>query len=136
MQGHRRRPQPGFIDAATYLTARCGLSDRVMFQVGEARHVPFDDASFNAVFLQHVATNIADRAALYKRNWSGRVDSNHRPPGPEPTYINNLQTSFTENTRLARLLFGPYLDPIWTLKAKLWRTGRPLDPAWTLLPRW
>ena len=56
---------PGFIDAATYLTARCGLSDRVTFQVGDALHVPFDDASFDAVFLQHVAMNIADRAALY-----------------------------------------------------------------------
>ena len=57
---------PGFIDAATYLTARCDLSDRIMFQVGEALHVPFDDASFDAVFLQHVAMNIADRTALYK----------------------------------------------------------------------
>lgn len=57
---------PGFIDAATYLTARCGLSDRVMFQVGEALHLPFDDASFDVVFLQHVAMNIADRTSLYK----------------------------------------------------------------------
>ena len=57
---------PGFIDAATYLTARCGLSDRVTFQVGEALHLPFDDASFDAVFLQHVAMNIADRTALYR----------------------------------------------------------------------
>jgi SAM-dependent methyltransferase len=57
---------PAFIDAATWLAARCGLSDRVSFQVGDALHVPFDDASFDAVFLQHVAMNIADRAALYK----------------------------------------------------------------------
>ena len=57
---------PGFIDAATYLTVRCGLSDRVAFQVGDALHLPFDDASFDAVFLQHVSMNIADRNALYK----------------------------------------------------------------------
>jgi SAM-dependent methyltransferase len=56
---------PGFIDAATYLTARCGLSDRVTFQVGDALHLPFEDAAFDAVFLQHVAMNIEDRAALY-----------------------------------------------------------------------
>lgn len=56
---------PGFVDAATYLTARCGLSDRVTFQTGDALHSPFDDAAFNAVFLQHVAMNIKDRAALY-----------------------------------------------------------------------
>ena len=56
---------PDFIEAATYLTARCGLSDRVTFQVGDALHLPFEDAAFDAVFLQHVAMNIEDRTALY-----------------------------------------------------------------------
>ena len=56
---------PGFIDSAIYLTARCGLSDRVTFQVANAQHLPFEDAAFDVVFLQHVAMNIEDRAALY-----------------------------------------------------------------------
>jgi SAM-dependent methyltransferase len=56
---------PSFVDAATYLTERCGLSDRVAFQVGDAVHPPFEDGAFDAVFLQHVAMNVADRAALY-----------------------------------------------------------------------
>ena len=56
---------PGFIDAAKYLTGRCGLSDRVTFQAGDAVHLPFEDAAFDTVFLQHVAMNIEDRAALY-----------------------------------------------------------------------
>lgn len=56
---------PSFIDAATYLTARCGLSDQVTFQVGNALSLPFEDFSFDAVFLQHVAMNIADRSGLY-----------------------------------------------------------------------
>ena len=56
---------PSFIEAAIYLTARCGLSDRVIFQVGNALHLPFEDAAFDLVFLQHVAMNIADRAGLY-----------------------------------------------------------------------
>jgi ubiquinone/menaquinone biosynthesis C-methylase UbiE len=56
---------PSFIDAAKYLTARCGLSDRVTFQAGDALRLPFDDGSFDVVFLQHVAMNIEDRAALY-----------------------------------------------------------------------
>jgi SAM-dependent methyltransferase len=56
---------PGFIDAATYLTERCALSDRVTFQTGDALHLPFEDGAFDAVVLQHVAMNIEDRPALY-----------------------------------------------------------------------
>lgn len=54
-----------FVDAASYLTGRCGLSDRVTFQVGDALQLPFASASLDAVFLQHVAMNIEDRGALY-----------------------------------------------------------------------
>jgi SAM-dependent methyltransferase len=56
---------PAFIDAATWLTARCGLSNRVTFQVGDALHIPSGEAAFDVVFLQHVAMNIEDRAGLY-----------------------------------------------------------------------
>ena len=56
---------PGFIDAATYLTARCKLSDRVAFQIADALHLPFEDAAFDTVLLQHVAMNIEARTALY-----------------------------------------------------------------------
>jgi len=56
---------PAFIDAANYLTARCGLSDRITLLAGDALHLPFEDAAFDTVFLQHVAMNIEDRAALY-----------------------------------------------------------------------
>jgi SAM-dependent methyltransferase len=56
---------PVFIEVATYLTARSGLSDLITFQVGDGLHLPFEDAAFDVVFLQHVAMNIKDRAALY-----------------------------------------------------------------------
>lgn len=56
---------PAFIEAAAYLTARCGLSGQVTFQAGNALQLPFADGSFDAVFLQHVVMNIEDRAALY-----------------------------------------------------------------------
>ncbi len=56
---------PSFVDAAVYLARRSGLYDRVTFQVGDALHLPFPDGSFDVVFLQHVAMNIQNRAALY-----------------------------------------------------------------------
>lgn len=56
---------PAFVDAANYLTARSGLADRAIFRVANALRVPFEDAAFDAVFLQHVAMNVEDRDALY-----------------------------------------------------------------------
>ena len=56
---------PSFIEAAEYLTGRCGLAGRATFKVGDAQRLPFEDQTFDCVFLQHVAMNIADRAALY-----------------------------------------------------------------------
>ncbi|WP_247711913.1 class I SAM-dependent methyltransferase [Qipengyuania qiaonensis] len=54
-----------FIEAGDYLTGRCGLEDVVSLAVGDATNPQVADASFDAVFLQHVAMNIADRAGLY-----------------------------------------------------------------------
>jgi SAM-dependent methyltransferase len=72
---------PGFIEVAIYLTARSGLSDRVTFQVGNAVHLPFEDAAFNVVFLQHVAMNIADRAASTPKC----IGSSRRAAASRPT---------------------------------------------------
>jgi ubiquinone/menaquinone biosynthesis C-methylase UbiE len=55
-----------FVDAARYLTERTGLSAQVSFQIASALDLPFDDGRFDAVLLQHVAMNIADRAGLYR----------------------------------------------------------------------
>jgi sarcosine/dimethylglycine N-methyltransferase len=55
-----------FVDAARYLTKRTGEIERVSFQTANALGLPFDDGHFDAVFLQHVAMNIADRARLYR----------------------------------------------------------------------
>jgi sarcosine/dimethylglycine N-methyltransferase len=54
-----------FVDAARYLTERTGQSGQVTFQCASALDLPFDDGRFDAVFLQHVAMNIADRMRLY-----------------------------------------------------------------------
>ena len=54
-----------FVDAARYLTERCGLQSQVTFQVANALDLPFEAGSFDLVLLQHVAMNVRDRAGLY-----------------------------------------------------------------------
>jgi sarcosine/dimethylglycine N-methyltransferase len=54
-----------FIEAARELTAGCGLSAVVDCQFGDALDISFPPETFDFVFLQHVAMNIADRDALY-----------------------------------------------------------------------
>lgn len=55
-----------FVEAAHYLTERTGQSGRVSFEAASALELPFGDASFDVVLLQHVAMNIADRTRLYR----------------------------------------------------------------------
>lgn len=55
-----------FVDAARYLTTRTGQTATVSFQVASALALPFDDAAFDLVLLQHVAMNVADRPRLYR----------------------------------------------------------------------
>jgi SAM-dependent methyltransferase len=56
---------PEFVETATALTARTGLSDRVDFRVGSALDLPFPDASFDCAWSQNVAMNIKDRPRYY-----------------------------------------------------------------------
>lgn len=58
---------PGLVDAANYLSSRwAGPADKIAFALGDALAIPFPDASFDLVWMQHVAMNIADRARLYR----------------------------------------------------------------------
>ena len=54
-----------FVDVATRLTERAGLTTRVRFEQGDATALPFADAAFDHAWTQHAAMNIADRARLY-----------------------------------------------------------------------
>ncbi len=53
------------IETARYLSGRCGLVDHTTFLLADAADPPVQPGSTDRVFLQHVAMNIADRAALY-----------------------------------------------------------------------
>ena len=54
-----------FCAAADVLTQRTGLADKVTIRQADACNLPFDDASFNLVWMQHVSMNIPDKARLY-----------------------------------------------------------------------
>lgn len=54
-----------FVDVATSLSRRVGLSDKTDFRQASALALPFADASFDAAYTIHVAMNIADRPTLY-----------------------------------------------------------------------
>ncbi len=50
---------------AQELAARTGLADSVRYRQGDACALPFEDGTFDAVWTQHVAMNIADKPRLY-----------------------------------------------------------------------
>lgn len=54
-----------FVDLATMLTARCGLTGSITFRCADALDLPFEEASFDDAWTQHVAMNIADRKKFY-----------------------------------------------------------------------
>ncbi|MBI2811249.1 MAG: methyltransferase domain-containing protein [Candidatus Melainabacteria bacterium] len=54
-----------YVDAATYLTERTGLSSKVNFDCGDALALPYADNSFDAAITQHVAMNIENRERFY-----------------------------------------------------------------------
>lgn len=51
--------------AAAALSARIGLAHLVDYRQGDGTSLPFDDQSFDVVWTEHVAMNIADKARLY-----------------------------------------------------------------------
>jgi MPBQ/MSBQ methyltransferase len=56
---------PDFVTAATELTRRVGLAERVTFRLGTGDGLPFDDASCDAAMLIHVGMNVPDKPALF-----------------------------------------------------------------------
>lgn len=53
------------VAVANDLTRRVGLADQVELRQGDATDLPFDDATFDVVWTQHVSMNIADKARLF-----------------------------------------------------------------------
>lgn len=56
---------PTFVETATALTARVGLSDRASFEVTSGDALPCPDACFDAAMMIHVGMNVPDKRALF-----------------------------------------------------------------------
>lgn len=55
-----------YVEAATALTEREGLEDRVTFLHGNVLDLPFDASRFDVVWLQHVSMNVEDKDTLFR----------------------------------------------------------------------
>ncbi len=82
-----------FIEVANMLARRTGLADKVSYRQGDALDLPFADASFDLVWSQNAAMNIADRDRLYAEmrrvlKPAGRlaIQDVAAGPGGEPYY--------------------------------------------------
>jgi len=82
-----------FVRVAEMLARRTGLADKVTYRQGDALALPFADASFDLVWSQNAAMNIADRDRLYAEmrrvlKPTGRlaIQDVGAGPGGEPCY--------------------------------------------------
>jgi len=57
---------PDYVAVAELLAKRSGLEDKVRYRVGDLGRLPFESASFDLVWTQHVVMNIRDRGGLYR----------------------------------------------------------------------
>jgi ubiquinone/menaquinone biosynthesis C-methylase UbiE len=56
---------PAYVETATHLANLCGLADRVHYSTANALQIPFEDASFDVAWSQHISMNIADKGAFF-----------------------------------------------------------------------
>ena len=82
-----------FVEVASMLARRTGLAGKVNYRQGDALDLPFADASFDLVWSQNAAMNIADRDRLYAEmrrvlKPAGRlaIQDVAAGPGGEPYY--------------------------------------------------
>jgi ubiquinone/menaquinone biosynthesis C-methylase UbiE len=58
-----------YCHVARLLADRIGLGQLIAYRQGSALDMPFENASFDIVWTQHTAMNIADKARLYAESW-------------------------------------------------------------------
>lgn len=56
---------PAYCRVAKLLTTGTGLAERVCFQAGDATALPYTDAAFDVVWMQHASMNVRDKPRLF-----------------------------------------------------------------------
>jgi SAM-dependent methyltransferase len=56
---------PEYVELSERLSSRVGLTAVIDFRVGSALDMPFDDDSFNVVWIEHAQMNIEDKGRFY-----------------------------------------------------------------------
>lgn len=125
---------------AEALTARVGLEGKATFRSADALDLPFADDTFDAVWTQHAAMNIADRPRLYREMHRvlrpggvvalyDAVAGNGAPLFPVP-WARDSSTSFLLAPDALRTVLeqGGFTVIAWrdvTEEAKRWFASRP-----------
>jgi ubiquinone/menaquinone biosynthesis C-methylase UbiE len=58
-----------YCQVAQILADRMGLGELITYRQGDGLDMPFEDGTFDVVWTQHAAMNIADKAGLYAEIW-------------------------------------------------------------------
>jgi SAM-dependent methyltransferase len=140
---------PEFVRDATLLTERCGLAEKVRFDVGSALAMPYADASFDVVVTEHAVMNIEDRAGFYREAFrvlkpggAFAFFDTLRGTGAEPTYplpwAQSPEISFllTASETRAAIAAAGIVEEEWR-DLPPWRPPQfdgPLSPATVLGP--
>ncbi len=80
---------PDFCRAATVITERVGLAEKIRFEQGSALNMPFAEASFDVAWMHNVGMNIPDKERLYAEIYrvlrpGGRLVMSEYLGGPLP----------------------------------------------------